>query len=59
MSNLELMKNEHVNLAVSTLAALIASSRSDEAIAAVVPIVEPLVEIAGFADIEYLILSNE
>ena len=59
ISALELVKDEHVNLAVSTLAALIASIRSNEAVAAVVPIVEPLVEIAGFANVEYLILSNE
>ncbi len=59
MSNLELMKNEHVNLAVGTLTALIASIRSDEAVAAVVLVVEPLIEVAGFTNVEYHILSNE
>ena len=54
--HLELVKDEHVNLAVSTLAALIASIRSNEAVAAVVPIVEPLVEITSLADVEYLII---
>ena len=56
ISALELVKDEHVNLAVSTLAALIASSRSNEAITAVAPIVEPLVEITSLADVKYLII---
>ena len=59
MSNLELLKNEHVNLAVSTLAALIASSRSNEAITAVAPIVKAMVEVASLTDIEYLIIRDE
>ena len=49
--HLELVKDEHVNLAVSRLTALIASSRSDEAITAVAPVVEALVEVAGFTDV--------
>ena len=57
--HLELVKNEHVNLAVGTLTALIASSRSNEAITAVAPVVEALVEVAGFTNVEDLILSNE
>ena len=59
MSNLELVKNEHVNLAVGTLTALITSSRSDEAITAVAPVVESLVEVASLTDIEYLIIRDE
>ncbi len=59
MSNLELLKNEHINLAVSTLAALITSIRRDEAITTVAPVVEALVEVAGFTNVEDLILSNE
>ena len=59
MSNLELVKNEHVNLAVGTLTALIASSRSNEAITAVEPVVEPLIEIASLTDVEYRIMRDE
>ena len=59
ISALELVKDEHVNLAVSRLTALIASSRSDEAVTAVAPVVEALVEVAGFTNVEDLILSNE
>ena len=59
MSNLELLKNEHINLAVSTLAALITSIRRDEAITTVAPVVEALVEVTGFTNVQDLILSNE
>lgn len=59
MSNLELVKNEHVNLAVGTLTALITSSRSDEAITAVAPVVEAMVEVASLANIEYFIIRDE
>lgn len=53
--HLELVKDEHVNLAVSRLTALIASSRSNEAITAVEPVVEPLIKIASLTDVEYRI----
>ena len=57
--HLELLKNEPVNLAVSRLPALIASSRSDEAVTTVAPVVESLVEVASLANIEYLIIRDE
>ncbi len=59
LSHLELVKDEHVNLAVSRLTALIASSRSNEAITAVAPVVEAMVEVASLANIEYLIIRDE
>ena len=59
LSHLEVLKDEHINLAVSRLTALIASSRSDEAITAVAPIVESLVEVASLTDVEYLIIRDE
>ena len=59
LSNHEMLKDEHINLAVSRLTALITSSRSDEAITAVAPIVESLVEVASLANIEYLIIRDE
>ena len=57
--HLELLKNEPVNLAVSRLPALITSSWSDEAITAVAPVVESLVEVASLTDVEYLIIRDE
>ena len=57
--HLELVKDEHVNLAVSTLATLITSIRSNEAVAAENSVVEAMIQIAGFADIEYLIIRDE
>ena len=57
--HLELVKDEHVNLAVSTLTPFITSSRSDEAITAVAPIVEAMVEVASLTDVEYLIIRDE
>ena len=59
LSHLEVLKYEPVNLAVSTLAALIASSRSDEAITAVSSVIETLVEVAGLANVEYFIIRDE
>lgn len=56
LSNHEMLKNEHIDLAVGRLAAMITSRRRDEAITAVAPIVEPLVEITSLADVEYLII---
>ena len=57
--HLELVKDEHVNLAVSRLTALITSSRSDEAVTTVEPVVEPLIEIASLTDVEYRIMRDE
>ena len=57
--HLELVKDEHVNLAVSRLPALITSSRSDEAITAVAPVVEAMVEVTSLANVEYLIMRDE
>ena len=59
LSHLEVLKDEHINLAVSRLTALITSSRSDEAITAVASIVEALVEVAGLANIEYFTIGYE
>ena len=59
LSYLELLKDEHINLAVSRLPALITSRWSDEAITAVAPIVESLVEVAGLANIEYFTIGYE
>ena len=52
LSNHEMLKNEHIDLAVGRLTAMITSSRSDEAITTVAPIVEPLVEITSLTDVE-------
>lgn len=57
--HLELVKDEHINLAVGTLTALITSRRCNEAITAVAPVVEPLIEIASLTDVEYLIMRDE
>ena len=38
---------------------MITSRRSDEAITAVAPVVEPLVEVTSLADVEYLIIRDE
>ena len=54
-----MLKYEYVNLAVGTLAAMITSRRSDEAITAVAPIVEPLVEVTSLTDVEYLTIRSE
>ena len=43
ISALELVKDEHVNLAVSTLATLITSIRSNEAVAAENSVVEAMI----------------
>ena len=59
LSDLELMKDQLINLAVSTLSTMITSRRSDEAITAVAPVVEPLVEVTSLADVEYLIIRDE
>ena len=59
LSHLEVLKDEHINLAVSRLPALITSRWSDEAITAVAPIVEALVEVAGLANIEYFTIGYE
>ena len=56
LSNHEMLKNEHIDLAVGRLTAMITSSRSDEAVTAVAPIVEPLVEVTSLTDVEYLII---
>ena len=56
---LELVKDEHVNLAVGTLSSLITSSRSDEAVTAVAPIIESLVEVTSLTDVEYLTIRSE
>lgn len=55
----ELMKNEMINLTVSRLAAMITNFWSDEAITAIAPIIEPLVEIAGLTDVKNLIMGSE
>ncbi len=57
--HLEVLKDEHINLAVSRLPALITSRWSDEAVTAVAPIVEAMVEVASLTDIEYLIIRDE
>ncbi len=57
--HLELLKNEHINLAVSRLAALITSRWSDEAITAVEPVVEAVIEVTSLANVEYLIIRDE
>ena len=59
LSHLEVLKNEPVNLAVSRLPVLITSRWSDEAMTAVAPIVESLVEVAGLANIEYFTIGYE
>ena len=59
LSHLEVLKNEPVNLAVSRLPALITSRWSDEAITAVAPIVEPLIEIAGLSDVKDIAIGDE
>ena len=56
LSNLELLKYEVINLAVSRLPAMITSCWSDEAITTVAPVVEAVVEITSLADVEYLII---
>ena len=56
LSNHEMLKNEHIDLAVGRLAALITSRWGDEAITAVAPIVESLVEVTSLTDVEYLII---
>ena len=56
LSNHEMLKDEHVNLAVSRLPAMITSCWSDEAITTVAPVVEAVVEITSLADVEYLII---
>lgn len=53
------MKDEHINLAVSGLPALITSRWSDEAVTAVASIVEALIEVASLTDVEYLIIRDE
>ncbi len=59
LSHLEVLKNEPVNLAVSRLPALITSRRCDEAVTAVAPIVEPLIEIAGLSDVKDIAIGDE
>ena len=54
-----MLKYEYVNLAVGTLAAMITSRRSDEAITTVAPIVEALVEVTSLTDVEYLTIRSE
>ncbi len=48
-----------INLAVSTLSALITSLRSNKAVTAENSVVEPLVEIGSLTDIEQLPVRNE
>ena len=57
--HLEVLKDEHINLAVSRLPALIASSRSDEAVTTVAPVVEAVIEVTSLANVEYLIIRDE
>ena len=59
LSHLEVLKYEPVNLAVSRLPALITSRWSDEAVTAVSSVIETLVEVAGLANVEYLIMRDE
>ena len=59
LSHLEVLKDEHINLAVSRLTALITSRWSDEAITAVSSVIETLVEVAGLANVEYFIIRDE
>ena len=54
-----MLKNEHIDLAVGRLTAMITSSRSDEAITAVSSVIETLVEVAGLANIEYFTIGYE
>ena len=57
--HLELVKDEYINLAVGTLTALITSRRCNEAITAVAPVVEAMIEVASLTDVEYLIMRDE
>lgn len=59
LSHLEVVKNEHVNLAVSRLPALITSRWGDEAITAVAPIIEAVVEVTSLTDVENFIIRDE
>ncbi len=54
-----MLKNEHIDLAVGRLTAMITSSRSDEAVTAVAPIVEAVVKITSLTDVEYLTIRSE
>ena len=53
------MKDEHINLAVSRLPALITSSRCDEAVTTVASVVEAVIEVTSLANVEYLIMRDE
>ena len=57
--HLELLKDEHINLAVSRLPALITSSRCDEAVTTVASVVEAVIEVTSLANVEYLIMRDE
>ena len=57
--HLELLKYEHINLAVSRLPALITSSRCDEAVTTVASVVEAVIEVTSLANVEYLIMRDE
>ena len=59
LSNHEMLKNEHIDLAVGRLTAMITSSRSDEAVTAVAPIVEAVVKITSLTNVEYLTIRSE
>ena len=57
--HLEVLKDEHINLAVSRLPALITSSRCDEAVTTVASVVEAVIEVTSLANVEYLIMRDE
>ncbi len=59
LPSLELVKDEMIDFAVGRLSAYVASRRSDETVAAELRVVEPLVEIAGLSDVEYLAIVDE
>ena len=59
LSHLEVVKNKVINLAVSRLPALITSRWGDEAITAVAPIIEAVVEVTSLTDVEYLTMRSE
>lgn len=48
-----------INLAISTLSALITSLRSNEAVTAENSVVEPLIEIGSLTDVEQLPIADE
>ena len=59
MHHLKLLKYEVIDLAVGRLSANLTSSRSDEAVAAEVRVVEPLVKVTCLSDVKYFTVADE